>query len=243
MLNLSRLNPRSIAGRLFRLPLRALQALPERTTIRIVQGPLRGYRWTIASSVHGCWLGTYEAERQQKIASVLKPGMTFFDIGAHVGFFTLLGAHYVSPYGQVFAFEPSPHNTGSLTNHLAMNEIKHATVIQAAVSDYRGTMRFDDGHSRETGHLSEQGNSRVQSVTLDSLWNEGAIPLPDAMKIDVEGAEYDVLKGAREVLRTAKPAIFLETHGERPHSACLSFLRGLDYRCEEAKDEIVAAKA
>ncbi len=80
--------------------------------MHVVQGPLRGKRWIAGSSNHGCWLGSYELAKQRKVIELVRPGMVCWDVGAHVGFYTLLFAELVGPLGRVFAFEPLPRKGG-----------------------------------------------------------------------------------------------------------------------------------
>lgn len=242
VLNVSRIAPTNLAGRILRLPLRFLRLLPSTTKVWIVQGPLRGWRWIVASAAHGCWLGTYELDKQKRLTRMVKPGDVFFDIGAHAGFFTLLAAKLVGETGKVFAFEPLPSNYNFLKQHVQINGIHNVVGFQAAVSDRSGTASFQEGHSSVTGRLSQGGTIPVEVLTLDELYAAGKIPLPDCVKIDVEGAEAAALKGARRVLTEGKPTISIETHGYEAHEECLGLLRSLGYDCESLRDEIIARK-
>ncbi len=92
MINFSGISNSKLAGRAMRLP---LQLIPDSAVVRILQGPLRGKRWIAGSSNHGCWLGSYEAAKQRKIIEFVRPGMVCWDVGANVGFYTLLFAELV----------------------------------------------------------------------------------------------------------------------------------------------------
>src|SRR5215471_15904440 len=125
MLNFSYTNNKSLLGGLLRLPLRLL---PRDMTVRILQGELRGKKWIVGSSDHGCWLGSYEFEKQILLTKMIKQNTNFFDIGAHVGFYTLLASYLVKDSGNVFAFEPFPRNIEYLEKHLMANGIQNVTL-------------------------------------------------------------------------------------------------------------------
>jgi len=247
MFDFSGISDKSLMGRILRLPLRLI---PRNLTMRIWQGPLRGKKWITGASIHGCWLGSYEFDKQVLIARTLENGTTFFDIGANVGFYTLLASSLVGNAGKVFAFEPVPRNLAFLKKHLEMNDVQNVRVFNAAVSDRSGVAQFSEGPSNSMGKLAGEGALTVELVSLDGLLAEGKITRPNYMKIDVEGAEFSVLQGARNLLTDASPMIFLATHGNEVHSQCVSLLQSLGYTCrpvDETKDiqtcdEIVATK-
>src|SRR5437899_3136746 len=89
----------TVPGRLLRLP---LALVPRSATVCVLGGSLRGARWVVGSASHGCWLGWYEADKQRAFASLVKRGDVVFDIGAHVGFYTLLASRLCGPSGHVF---------------------------------------------------------------------------------------------------------------------------------------------
>ena len=93
-MKVSEISNRSVAGRLLRLP---LALIPPALAMPVLQGPLRGYRWIVGSSNHGCWLGSYEYAKQRLFAQMVRSGDVVFDVGANVGFYTLLAACRVGP--------------------------------------------------------------------------------------------------------------------------------------------------
>jgi FkbM family methyltransferase len=195
-----------------------------------VGGALRGRWWLPASrgKVLRILGGTYEPEQTALFREHLRPGATVLDVGAHVGYYTLLSSVLVGPVGRVFAFEPNPVNHGFLGRHAAVNGCRNVTVVQAAVSDRDGTARFDFGSGSGTGHLAEGGALEVRTVALDGFCAEHGIT-PSAIKVDVEGAEMEVLRGAEDTVSRARPVIFLSTHGAEVHRRCLAWLRGRGY--------------
>lgn len=224
-------------GKLLRQP---LKLIPARTHLRILQGRLRGKHWIAGSSTHGCWLGNYENDKQSLFESTMMPGDIVFDIGANVGFYTLLASELVGPGGHVYSFEPVPRNINFLKEHLRLNKVTNATIIERAVSETNGEAYFDDSPDNSMGRLAISGSRTVRTVTIDSLVSAGQLPGPDSLKIDVEGAEAQVLTGARATLQKFHPKIFLATHGPEVHRECCRLLRALGYRLDSIGEKPVA---
>lgn len=231
MIDFSRISHRSLLGKILRFP---LQVIPRNAVLPILQGRMRGKKWVAGSGTHGYWLGTYELQKRRVFENAVHSGSVVFDIGAHVGFYTLLASELVGDAGRVVAFEPAQQNLLSLKRHLSLNDTVNVTVIEAAVSDKCGKISFDQGGGNNsfTGHISESGRSQTKSVALDELVNKGQLPAPDYIKIDVEGAEMRVLSGAESVLTKTHPTLFLATHGRKIHKECCGFLRSLGYQLQ-----------
>lgn len=198
----------------------------------IVAGPLRGRWWLPASrgKVLRVLGGTYEPEQTALFVEHVRPGATVLDVGANAGYYTLLAATLAGPEGRVVAFEPEPAIARFLRRHVAINRLRNVRVEEAAVSDRDGTARFEGGTGSGTGHLTGAGagGREVRTVRLDTLCAASGLA-PDAVKMDVEGAEMDALRGARETLARHRPVLFLSTHGPGVHRACLALLRELGY--------------
>jgi hypothetical protein len=113
-------------GRLARWP---LKAIPKKMVMPILSGRNRDLWWVSGLFVHGCWLGWYE-QCVELVATLIRPGMIAFDVGANVGFYTLLLSRGVGPKGRVIAFE------------LSLNKIDNVEIVEAAVSDREGTAYF-----------------------------------------------------------------------------------------------------
>ncbi len=227
-MNCSGISKRTIIGRALRSPLRLI---PSGMTMRILQGPLRGKRWIAGSSSHGCWLGSYEYPKQKAFWAAIEPGHVVYDLGANVGFYSLLASVLTGPEGRVFSFEPVPRNLRFLRKHLQLNGITNCFVWEVAVGGSDGTATFDLGPHPSMGHLardSENGLS-VRTVALDGLIASGVIPPPDVMKCDIEGGEYDALCGASNTLSVHSPTIFLAIHGSEAHERCCQLLTDLRY--------------
>lgn len=228
----------TFVGSLLRLPLRAI---PASARVRVLAGPLRGAVWIRGAATHKCWLGVYEHKKAKTFAGHVNPGDAVFDIGANVGFYTVLAAKRVGTHGDVTAFEPLPRNIDFLRQHVDLNNLTNVTVVQAAVAESDGTNRFSTFEGFLEGHLVDEGGIEVETVSLDAFVESGTGRSPDVMKIDVEGAELEVLKGASDVLASARPIIFLATHGDDVHRACCSFLSDFGYSLTPLDTETIAS--
>ena len=227
MINFSALRPESIPGRIVRYP---FKLIPRDLVLPVLQGPLRGQKWIVGSHLHGCWLGSYEWKLQKSIAQELEPGSVFYDVGANVGFYSLLGALRVGRAGRVFAFEPLPANAALLRQHLAMNRVRNVEMFELAISGHSGTASFAGEATRAMGKLASDGNVTVQTATLDALIAEGRIAPPSAVKMDIEGAEFGALQGAARCFAEFRPKLFLATHGKAVHDQCCALLASWGYQ-------------
>jgi len=228
-MNFSKINYRSFWGRLLRLPLRLI---PKRVAMPILQGRLRGTKWIVGAGEHGYWLGSYEMNKSLAFERLIPTGAVTYDIGANVGYFSLLAAELAGPEGQVYAFEPLPRNVEFLRKHIKINHIDNIKVVEAAVSDHSGEAHFDLGASSAMGHLTETDGIKVRMVALDELLAAGELRPPDYMKVDVEGAEFEALKGARRLLEKYHPVLFLDTHQREAHLPTIELLQELGYEFE-----------
>lgn len=207
------LAPNQPLGWLLRLPLRIVSPS---SVLPILTGPNRGLKWVVGAGNQSCWLGTYESGIAKSIAARVKPGMTVFDVGAHAGYYTLMLSRLVGPQGRVFAFEANPDNASKLRRHLQINRIENVELVEAAVSDRSGTAFFDvdagiakyGSIGAKYGYMGELAESGipVRSVVLDDF------PIPDLIKMDIEGAETRAFAGASRLLSAQKTAIFLALH-------------------------------
>ncbi|MHB1300109.1 MAG: FkbM family methyltransferase [Burkholderiales bacterium] len=212
-MNLTKLidvNSDTLFGKLLRLPLRLL---PGRMVVPVLRGVNKGYRWRVGSNIHGCWLGTYESDKQKLMSRLVKPGMIAYDIGANAGFYTLALARMVGGEGAVYAFEPYAENALNILEHLQLNRCHNATLYQAAVSDHISLSAFQVARSNSMGSLGEVGHYWVPTVAIDALIETANLPVPDIVKMDVEGAESSVFDGASKLLGMRKTIWIIALHG------------------------------
>ena len=207
---------------------RMAKGLFRHVVMPIPRGTLKGKKWHVATR-SSFFAGTYEPEQTALFEKMFMEGDVVLDLGAHVGYYTVLASVLVGDTGQVVVFEPEPENLYFLHRHVKLNKCDNVTVIEACVADSSGECTF----CREgtgTGHIDEAGDLTVPVVSLDELLADGTIPLPDYMKIDVEGAELRVLQGASQLIADARPTIFLSVHGEQLSADCSDFLKARSYQ-------------
>lgn len=147
---------------------------------------------------------------QAALVEHLQPGGTFFDVGAHVGFMSVLASRLVGPEGVVVAFEPLSANLRRTQDNVTSNAgAARFDGRLLALSDRDGRMKLAVGEKEITARLSEDEGMDVDVARLDSL----DVPAPDVIKIDVEGAECDVLRGMPKLLKAHAPTLIIEIHG------------------------------
>lgn len=161
---------------------------------------------------------------QRFLDRVLRPGMIVVDAGAHQGFYTLLASQKVGSSGQVIAFEPSPRERKKLKLHLRLNRCRNVLVVAAATGSKKGTATLYQVLGRQTGlnSLRPPADSvrlrkmQVRVVALDQFLMDRNLPQPGLVKLDVEGAELDTLRGATQLLtRTPRPYLCCEVDEKR----------------------------
>lgn len=246
-MNFSNISSSTVMGKLLRLP---LKGIPSNTIIPILQGHLRGSKWIVGAGTHGCWLGSYELEKQSLFVKVISTGKVVYDIGANVGFYTLLASKLVGEDGIVYAFEPLEENLQLLKKHIQINQLRNVIIIPIAISDVSGDVHFSRAENRSQGKIAEGGEVIVKSNTIDNLVEQGIIRKPDYIKIDIEGAELAALNGAKRILAECDPEIFLATHSKYLHEKCSNFLINLGYHVApinnaagESTDELYVTKS
>jgi FkbM family methyltransferase len=161
--------------------------------------------------------GTWEPEVLKAVTTTLKPGMTVFDIGAHIGYYSLLFAKCVGPAGRVISFEPLPGNFALLQKNVALNSTENIKLHNCAVYSRSEKIIInvaDDQPNPGSGSLYNQKGARqyhVDATTIDDFCKNSAIQ-PDIVKMDVEGAEHDVLIGAEKTIARYRPQLLIELH-------------------------------
>ena len=238
---LSRIPPTGLLGQVLRLPLRLV---PKQAVMTVRSGLNAGMKWIAGSSIHGCWLGHYEHDKQALVARLVKPGMKIFDIGANAGFYTLAFSRLTGAAGHVWAFEPFAENATNMLAHLRLNVVGNVTLVQAAVAGRSGVAGFQIAQSNSMGMLAENAKGYlVPTVALDVLIQEGTVPMPDLIKMDVEGAAASVLEGAKALLRHRTVVLLIALHGDVPMRACQKLLHEAGYQAFRMDGQALAADA
>jgi FkbM family methyltransferase len=147
--------------------------------------------------------GNTETATREKLISFLKPNSVFFDVGAHEGLYSISVKKQL-PHSIVHSFEPQP---AALLRNLELNGTE-AAVHSVALGDCSGMVAMTQD-KRSSNHISDSG-IQVEMVTLDALLQRNSVPPPDAIKIDVEGFEPQVLQGAKNMLAKFRPLVITE---------------------------------
>jgi FkbM family methyltransferase len=186
------------------------------------------------------WLGTYEPELQAAISGLVKPGNIVYDIGANIGFITLLFAERIGTHGHVYAFEALPANVTRLIHNIKLNAFEEwITIIQAAVQDRSGKAEFLVGPSSGMGKVNgSAGRSsvdyvesiKVEGISIDDFIQDPKHLLPDIVKIDIEGGEILALPGMVKLLHNHQPTLLVELHGKEAAKVTWDLLRQQSYR-------------
>jgi len=204
-------------------------------TMKIRHGPLKGKSWNISSGSKFT-RGEYEPENTRAIEAMVKSGDVVFDVGAHVGYFSVLMSDRVGPKGKVISFEPRDINLEFLRQHVRINRCTNIEIIDACVGQRAGAARLETRVGTGKGHISPEGNVDVRMVVLDELVQSGSLPVPQFMKIDVEGGEMEVLEGARWIIETHRPRMVLATHSPELKQSCNQFLSTRGYDMQDIQE-------
>jgi FkbM family methyltransferase len=146
---------------------------------------------------------------------ILKTGDTYVDIGAHVGFHSLVARHLVGEKGRIFAIDPQPYNCDKLLTNAELNDFANIVVIAAAAGSSDGFMGLKNQSRRDKSKLTLSGPGIndgaltfvVPTISLSWLFKTYDLHQVDLLKIDVEGFELEVLQGARDALGAIKNII------------------------------------
>lgn len=199
--------------------------------MRIKAGPNAGYLWSIATR-RAFLTGNFERSRMDAIQALAKGRQGAWDIGASLGYVTLTLSRSIAA-GPLVAIEPNKTNLWYLKAHLRWNGVQNCQVLQSAVSENRGTAKFNP-RSSGTGFVTTQPDSRayeVESLTLDDLLSFG---IPEFVKIDIDHKYVDCLSGAAELLALPNLVLLIATNGAASiHSSIAERLAGAGLRVIE----------
>ncbi|MEB3280696.1 MAG: FkbM family methyltransferase [Lyngbya sp.] len=215
----------------------------------IKQGVGAGLKFNSGTSNPDYALGVNELPVQQALIDCLKRGDIFYDIGAHVGFFTAIAARQVGNGGKVYAFEPVPQNATFLHRNMGLNHFQNVTVFQKAVSNSSGKgelllAEYPGGHTLATAGTPPdlKGAMMVELVCIDDLLAQQILEPPSVVKIDVEGAELEVLQGMAATIQQYHPIILYEIDDATPEKLAekrtpiRAFLQDSGYQIQLLKD-------
>jgi FkbM family methyltransferase len=192
--------------------------------------------------------GIGEPQVQKALVDHLRAGMTFYDLGANIGFFSLMAARLVGQHGHVVSFEADPAIAARLQENVSRNQFTHAHVEEKAVWSEPASISFaradpNTSPDRGLGHVAPSGSApgtiTVEAVSLDH-YTASHVP-PDFVKCDVEGAEGAVFQGAAQLLSGKRPMLLVEMHCPENHRALLDLFTGHGYHCRNLDDNHVLA--
>jgi FkbM family methyltransferase len=213
--------------------------------VMISHGVAAGLRFNAAGANAGYALGTTEPLVQELVRTIVKPRDVLYDIGANVGFFTVLTARLVGPAGAVIAFEPLPETAKAARRNADLNGFTHVTVFTAAVGRRAGAAKLELREESTWARLADESTTGptvdVEVVAIDDLVDAGRLRPPDFVKIDVEGAEIDVIEGMRRTISAHRPVILCEMHGR--NAAFASLMESLDYSVRSLEGDVPVAEA
>jgi FkbM family methyltransferase len=193
-------------------------------------------------------------KHEEEIIGLFRPkeGDTVVDIGAHMGRYTIPSSKSVGASGKVIAVEAHPYNFRMLQHNLRLNKLTNVSVLNQAVYSQKARLKlylpdedlgFTTHHSLMANYLNaklskdiERSYIEVEADTLDNLLKIRGVRQVNWIKIDVEGAEYEVLKGAEEVLSANKRiSILVEVHGKETYGPTIELLRSNNFDIEFEK--------
>ena len=217
----------------------------------INSGPAKGLIFDVTlPQDKAVWAGTYEMDFATAISRGVAKGDICYDIGGYRGYMS--GVMAMNGAAQVFVFEPFPSNVSALKRLVALNPASSIVIKPFAVGKVEGTATFRVMPDQSMGKLSTSQFQSSASVlkefqvsvrTLDSLVEKGEIPPPNLIKLDVEGAEVDVLSGAVHLVRQYKPKFFIKAHSGVLAGDCRIRLQEAGYKVWQLESGQISPEA
>ena len=207
---------------------------------KILKGPLAGrYFYCSLRNERDYWRGIHEPEIQSFLTNNLHAGDIFYDIGVHVGYFSLLAASYIKPKGKVIGFEPNPSNRNIAKQNYDLNpDLSPFIQLEAlAMSDTTSAANFVGELGSTTGRIIRESSSvlearyTVNTISLDDFVARGNPP-PNIIKMDIEGGEELALKGVMNVLQIYRPILLVEIHNADAAAQLVEILTTCKYKCQ-----------
>jgi FkbM family methyltransferase len=207
-------------------------------------GPARGLRLRMGNSDLGALAKGHEPQVEQALLELLNPGDVLYDIGANVGWYSLIAARHTR--APVVAFEPLVDNAAIIRQNARTNRLP-VTVVPAAVTNTDGWAAFQDNGSllgrldksdspaqadrraRKAASPRLRGVIPVPAVTLDNCIGQAGLPAPDVIKLDIEGAEIGALQGMTRTLAEHRPRLLIELHSTQQEVADLLDAAGYEH--------------
>ena len=187
----------------------------------IMAGPLKGYEWPTSRSYEYIIGNNEPGEVIEQFCSWFKTGSVFYDVGSNIGFYSFVANRYIVS-GKIYAIEPTPFNNRLFKELLVLNKEKvvnnNIEILEFAIADAEKEVDFsnDEVFAEGNSYVSavadfSKGKIKVKCFSIDRLIQLG-YAVPDVIKIDIEGAEYDALIGAADTIKKYTPNLLLATH-------------------------------
>jgi FkbM family methyltransferase len=215
------------------------------TEISIAAGNLAGFKMVLnLQTEKDYWLGTYEAELQAVLRELVQQGMVLYDIGANIGYISLMMARLSGKGGKIFSFEALPANLRRLKENISLNEMESVIQIHPkAVIDMTHPVRFLAHSSTSMGKAAGSAGRAeeydqviiVEGLALDDFVYRQKQPSPHIIKMDIEGGEVLAVKGMKRLLKERKPILLIELHGEEAARAVWDALTEAEYSIMEMR--------
>jgi len=205
---------------------------------KVLVGPAKGiYLFMALRAGLKKYLGIYEKQQTKFMEKVIKEGDYCFDLGSHIGYFTMFFSKLVGEDGRVFSFEPMKEGYEFQMKSIQKNKFKNVTVFNFALGNEEKEQKayiFSDSgmahFDRSILGLEESHESDVfQIKTLDSVKEVANLKKLDFVKIDIEGFEYKALLGGRNTVKKHRPNMLIEIHDQKNYKGVYNLLKELDY--------------
>jgi len=221
---LNRANPTAFGrGRVVQLA-RELRAVPDAGVHSLAPG-LKLQLEPDDTTERDIYFDAFEFLTRRMLRHLLRPGTVFVDVGANIGYYTVLAGHWIGEQGIVWAFEPNPTIATRLRQNVELNGLKNVTVREVALGSSSGTAMLHCPKSETHGYASlapmagmECRTVEIQLAVLDLIAGSSLARL-DVIKMDIEGFEDGAVAGARETILRYKPHVLLEVNAAAAHAA------------------------
>ncbi len=232
-----------VLGSMFHTLSHAIVKSDDKVWAQVESGPAKGLRLELNPRTgQSDAKGETEPVVQEFLASHLKAGDVFYDLGANIGLFTLVAARCVGPAGKVFSFEPDEENAARLRRNIARNNFTNVSVVESGVWSSTTMLRFatspasspDRGAGTFVTSRASDSDRPIPCVSIDDFVRSH--PAPTAIKCDVEAAEIEVLKGALATFARHRPWILAEMHSPDHDRQSRAILSRFGYRFENVGD-------
>ena len=183
--------------------------------------------------------GKYEVHLQRALSAHLQPGSVVYDVGAHIGVVSMFASELVGSAGTIFAFEADPENAERIKTHAQRNDLSQIQVFSCVVWSSNGQLSFERASaqsSRNQGSVAPMSDRIkkdtivVEAISLDNFASGHLAPT--LIKIDVEGAEVDVLRGCDRILAQSHPTVICEVHHSQAELHVRAWLSQRGYSLE-----------